>query len=193
MFRKEYFSPIIALAILLGCVFISGCTGQTPETGEKHEAGFYTYENTQYGFKINYPDTWTKKENYLADTIVTFMLQTGEIGLSVINGSLSISVTDVGSMSMEMFKEYHIENISQLYSQIYTDFNISYMNSTTLAGLSAYKLIYTYMQGVFTIEQTEIWTIKDSKLYLLLYIVIEEYCANYVDIIEQMIDSFEIM
>jgi len=188
MINKGYLSSIILIAILIGCIFISGCTQQTPKKeGEKHEAGFYTYENPQYGISIKYPDTWHKQEELLPNTVVVFAIESGQ--LKIFNGSLSIAVADVGSMSMEAFKDSHIENISLLY----TDINISYVNSTTLAGSSAYKLICTYEQGVYTIKQMETWTIKNNRLYFLAYIIYEQYYDNYIDTIEQMINSFKII
>jgi len=152
-----------------------------------HEVGFTTYENAEYSFKIRYPTTWFKQEELLSNTIVTFAVDPGI--LESLSGSLSITVADTGSMSIEAIKDSHIENISMLF----TDINISYDDSTTLAGESAYELIYTYRQGVSTIKQREIWTIKDDTLYFLTYIVEEKDYDMYVNNIEQMINSFEIL
>ena len=184
--RRKYFNSMILLSILFLCIFITGCTNQT-NNGEENVPGFSKYENTDYNFKINYPDTWTKYENYLPNSIVTFMAQSG--GLGVLNGSLTVTVGDSGSMSMDEIKNSHIENVSQ----IYTDFNLTSENSTTLSGFTAYKLIITYKQGIYSLKQMEIWTIVNTKLYFLTFIVLDENYDNYITTIDQMINSFQII
>ncbi len=187
MLHKGYFSPIIIILVLLCCILISGCTEQNSETGEKHEAGYFTYENTQYDFRINYPDSWMKQENYLQNTVVVFSIEPGMTG--VLNCSLSITAADTGSQSIDQIKNSHIENISKFY----TNLNISYDNTTTLAGLPAYKLIFTHVQGTYIIKQMETWTVKNNNLYFLTYMSNEDNYANHLQTIEYMINSFEIL
>ena len=183
MVHKGYFSPIIVVLILLGCVFISGCTDQNNETG------FYTYENAQRGIIIEYPVTWTKYENppQIPDVLVLFTSQSEE---PTKIGSLMVSVLDLEDyMDMDWFKDAHIENLSKDF----TDLNIIFNDSSTLADLQAYKLIFTFTQDVYTWRQLEIWTIKDNTLYLLVHQADQANHNEFTDIIEQMIDSFEIL
>jgi len=90
---------------------------------------------------------------------------------------------------MDLFKDAHIENLSKDF----TDLNIIFNDSSTLADLQAYKLIFTFTQDVYTWRQLEIWTIKDNTLYLLVHQVDQANHNEFTDIIEQMIDSFEIL
>jgi len=105
-------------------------------------------------------------------------------------GSLMVSVLDLdGYMDMDWFKQAHIENLSTLIP----DFNIIYEDSAILSDLPAYKIIFTFTQDMYTWRQLEIWTIKDSTLYLLVYQVDQANHNEFTDIIDQMINSFEIL
>ena len=182
MVHKINFNLIIVTAIMLGCIFISGCTNQN------NESSFYTYENAQRGISIEYPVTWIKYENppQIPDVLVLFTSQSEE---PTKIGSLMVSVLDLEEyMDMDWFKDAHIENLSKDL----TDFNIVFSNSSTLADLQAYKLIFTFTQDIYTWRQLEIWTIKDNTLYLLVHQVDQANYNEFADIIEQMIDSFEI-
>ncbi|MEA3420909.1 MAG: PsbP-related protein [Acidobacteriota bacterium] len=150
------------------------------------KGGFFTYENAQYGVRIKYPDNWTKNENYVANSIVTFFPDSND----TLKGRFSVPVLELEeSMDMEWFKQAHIENLSL----ILTDFNITYNASTTLAGFSGYTLIFTFRQGTYTLKQRKIWTIENNTLYLLTYSVDQNLYSDYVSVVEQMVNSFEIL
>jgi len=190
MARRENFRLLLVTAILLlACAAISGCMEQTSENGdttEESEGGFFTYENVQYGVRIKYPDNWTKNENYVANSIVTFFPDPND----TLKGSFSVSVLELEeSMGMEWFKQAHIENLSLLL----TDFNITYNASTTFAGFSGYTLIFTFRQGIYTFKQREIWAIENNMLYLLTYSVDQNFYPDYAGVVEQMVDSFEVL
>ena len=190
MVHKGYFSPIIVISILLSCVFISGCINQTSENGDSNEPDFYTYENTEKGINIDYPATWNKYENppQVADVLVLFSSPSQE---PTKTGNLMISVLINDSMTMDWFKQAHIENLSILLTD--SDFNIIYEDSAILAGRPAYKIIFTFTQDMYTWRQLETWTIKDDTLYLLVHQADQANHNEFTDVIDQMISSFEIL
>jgi len=151
------------------------------------EGAYNTYENAEYGFRISYPAPWSEREGVLPNAVVTFLKDTGPMG--VLGGSVSVTVSNAGGYDMDDFKAAHIENISLLY----TDFNFTYQGNATLAGEPGYELIYTYSQGVYSIIQREIWTIKNDILYFLVCIVEKQNYNEFEDEFDQMISSFEII
>jgi len=150
------------------------------------EGAYNTYENTKYGFRINYPASWSEREKMLPNTVVTFLKNTDFMG--ALGGSVSVTVSNAGGYDIDDFKASHIENISL----IYTDFNLTYQGNTTLSGEPGYELICTYNQGVYSIIQKEIWTIKDDTLYFLACLVEKQNYDEFEDDFDQMISSFEI-
>jgi len=177
------------IAILLSVGF-SGCE-ESSENGDNDEPGFYTYENTEKGISIEYPDTWNKYENpqQVPGVLVLFSSPSTE---PTKVGSLMISVLDLeGHMGMDWFKQAHIENLS--IQPTYSDFNVIYEDSAVLSDLPAYKIIFTFTQEGYTWRQLEIWTIKNNTLYFLMHQSDQAYYDTFTDIIDQMIESFEII
>jgi len=182
--RKEL---ILIGSIVLLFVFLSGCGEKSSEKSENNESSFSTYENMQKGISIEYPSTWNKYENppQLPGVTVLFSSISSE---PTKTGSLTITVLDEVNLSMDEFKEAHIENLSIFY----TDFTIIYEDSAMLSDLPAYKIIFTFTQEGYTWRQLEIWTINENILYLLFHQADQAYYENFADDIEHMISSFEI-
>jgi eukaryotic-like serine/threonine-protein kinase len=69
---------------------------------------------------------------------------------------------------------------------------VSITTNNVLAGLSAYKSIYTYVGENTTFKDMEIGAIKGDKAYILTYEAgINEY-DKYLPIIQELINSFQI-
>jgi hypothetical protein len=179
---------MVGIVVILLTVGFSGCQEKSSENGDNNEPGFYTYENTEKGISIEYPDTWNKYEDpqQVPDVLVLFSSPSAE---PIKTGSLMISVLIIDSMAMDLFKQAHIENLSILIP----DFNITYEDSAMLSGLPAYKIIFTFTQDVYTWRRLEIWTIKDNTLYLLVHQADQANHNEFIDIIDQMIESFKIV
>jgi len=179
---------IVGMIVILLTVGFSGCQEKSSENEDNNEPGFYTYENTEKGISIEYPDTWNKYENLpqVPDVLVLFSSPSAE---PTKTGSLMISVLIIDSMTMDLFKQAHIENLSILIP----DFNIIYEDSAMLSGRPAYKIIFTFTQDMYTWRQLEVWTIKDNTLYLLIHQADQAYYDTFTDIIDQMIESFKIV
>jgi hypothetical protein len=69
---------------------------------------------------------------------------------------------------------------------------VSITTNNVLAGLSAYKSIYTYVGENTIFKDMEIGAIKGDKVYILTYEAgINEY-DTYLPIIQELINSFQI-
>jgi len=178
----------VGIVVMLLAVGFSGCEEKNSENGDNNEPGFYTYENTEKGISIEYLDTWNKYENppQAPGVLALFSSPSDE---PTKTGNLMISVIVNDSMTMDWFKQAHIENLSILI----TDLSIIHEDSATLSGLPAYKIIFTFTQEGYTWRQLEIWTIKDNTLYLLVHQADQAYYDTFTDIIDQMIESFKIV
>lgn len=172
-------SIIIVLVLLL-----SGCQESTEDN---NTSGFSAYENTEKGFSIEYPTTWNMYENPTqapgVDTL--FSSPSNE---PTKTGNLMVSVMGDVSMTMDEFKEAHIENLSVLLS----DFSITSQNATTLSDLPGYELVFTFTSEGYTWRQLETWTISDNTLYLLVHQADQANYETFVDDIQHMINSFSI-
>lgn len=171
--------------MILWIIFISGCIyhQQQSETSD-----YLIYYNSEYGIKIKYPPNWTKMEQVFG-AIVVFMspkenaFDNFQENLNIVAESLSTPIT---------LEEYTDVAISQL-KQIITDINIVETESTTLAGNPAHKIVYTGRQGQYILKWMQIWTIKNNKAYVITYTAEENTYSNFLGIVQEMINSFEII
>ena len=158
-------------------------------------AGYLTYENSMYGFGIQYPSNWEKIDFGQAieeddrHVVVTF-LSPPEGTLDVFREYLVIQV------GMLMFNHSLEENVDAHINSLkdsLPDFGILESNATTVAGGNrAHTLVYTFKVGEDEYKVTEFWIIKGDKLYYLKYSTESEKSDNHGSTIRKMIDSFMI-
>ena len=158
-------------------------------------AGYLTYENSMYGFGIQYPSNWEKIDFGQAieeddrHVVVTF--------LSPPEGTLDIFreylVIQVGNLMFNRSLEQYVDaQINSLRDSL-PDFGIVDSNATTVAGDNrAHKIVYTFKVGEDEYKVTEFWIIKGDKLYYLKYSTESEKSDNHGSTIRKMIDSFMI-
>ena len=92
-------------------------------------------------------------------------------------------------LDIDSFKKTHIDTLYDMF----TDFNISYENSTTLADREAYALLFTFRDSGHTFKRLDTWTVYDGRVFLLTYQVGITYYDDYISIVEKMIDYFGIL
>ena len=158
-------------------------------------AGYLTYENSIYGFGIQYPSNWEKIdfgqeiEEDDRHIVVTF-LSPPEDALDIFREYL---VIQVGIPMFDRSLEQNVDaQINSLRDSL-ADFGIVDSNATTLAGGNrAHTLVYTFKVGEDEYKVTEFWIIKADKLYYLKYSTESEKSDNHGSTIRKMIDSFRI-
>jgi serine/threonine-protein kinase len=146
---------------------------------------FLLYKNPILGIKILYPLNWTKTDNsnVQSNPIVKFSPQ-GDFSKLFIE-------TNGSRFNNGSLQNYAYQQIDRL-SHILTDFKLIESTSTTAGSEKAEKAIYTFMLQNIPFKKMEIWLIKDSRIYTINYLAPEIQYANYLPMIERMINSFEI-
>jgi len=182
MVHKGYINLIVLTAIIIGCIFISGCLDLM--NGGDQTTAFITYENTKSGVVIKYPDAWAKLEYPSGDVLVTFMPDEN----NVLMGAFNVSILKGDLLDMESFKKRYMEPSYHMFK----DIDISYENSTTLAGREAYTVLFTFSDSGHKFKCLETWTLEKGNVYLLTYQAELSYYNEYISIVEEMVNSFEI-
>ena len=157
-------------------------------------AEYLTYENSMYGFGIQYPSNWEKIDFGQAieeddrHVVVTF--------LSPPEGTLDIFreylVIQVGNLMFNRSLEQYVDTQINSLRDSLPDFGIVESNATTVAGNRAHTIVYTFKVGEDEYKVTEFWIIKGDKLYYLKYSTESEKSDNHGSTIRKMIDSFMI-
>ncbi len=164
---------------------------ETPTTTQPLLINFLTYENPTYGIRIKYPQDWTKKEGTTERTGgVTFVSPKKEKDESQV--SLEIFIVDISTHPVSL-DEYTQSVVNRCEAP---KCNIIASGDTILANNRAYKLVYTSEDPQHqypSLTLMSIWTIKDDKLYFVTYTAESDEYSNYVDTVNAMVDSFEII
>ncbi len=178
---------LISVIVILIVLLLSGC--QESSEDENNEASkFSNYTNQEKKFSIKYPSEWSKYENpaEIPDVDVLFVSPSNE---PTKTGNLMITAIDNVSMTMDEFKDAHIENLSITV----TDFNIASQKTTTLSDFPGYELIFNFTNDIYTWRQQEVWTINKNILYLLVHQSDREGYENFTSDIKNMVESFTIL
>ena len=78
-----------------------------------------------------------------------------------------------------------------ILTQSATDFDLKESTPTVLAGIPAYKIVYSETLQQVPLQVMQVWAIKDNKTYTLTYIAELPKYSTYLPIVQKMIDSFE--
>jgi serine/threonine-protein kinase len=192
MNTKEILSTPCVIAALITTSLIA-IMSQTL-LAQSAPANLLTYQNSTAGIKLQYPSNWVKQENGTRqDTqtdLVTFTPPTINS-----NASLDITVDDITDSVGTTLAQYASDEIGSLKQQFASnDFKlIESKSSIILAGLPAYRMVYTSVDQNTTTKDMEIGAIKGSKVYLLTYEAGPNEYDKYLPIALKMIDSFKLL
>ena len=183
--RKTRKLPIIAALVMLWAIALAVIF-----TMRSDRTQFTEYRNENYGIALEYPQDWTVEE--LEDPI------TGEIAVLVsplenasdsFQEKIYLSINNL-STDREEYGQYLL-NKMQNTSNI---MNITYkQDSAILANLPAQSITYQRKQENIDLQQQEIFTIKNGKVYALTYIAEQNKYQKFLDTVNIVIKSFNII
>lgn len=178
--------PVLVLVAMISGLTLIVATKPTA-FAQQTSTNFITYSNSTYGIKLQYPSNWDKQENGTKQDT-----QTDVVSFSppVSNSNASLDVSTDSGVSGESIAEYSSGSLSDLHS--FKNFKLIESTNTILAGLPAYRLIYTSENENTIVKDMEIGTIKGDTAYLLTYEGgVNEY-DKYLPVAQKMIDSFQL-
>jgi len=155
---------------------------------------FVTYKNPMYGFRIQYPANWEKIDFGQAieeddrHIVVTF-LSPSENTLDRFREYLIIQV---GTIMFNRSLEHYVDKQIISLRHSLPNFEIVESNATAIVDNLAHTIVYTFKVGEDEYKVTEIWIIKDNKLYYVKYSTELGSSGNYESTVRKMIDSFRI-
>ena len=168
---------IIALAI----VFIG--------IDRNSDKNFSDYTNYDYQFDLKYPPNWTQQElnDPITGEIVVFTAPAetnSDFRERVYLATESLSSESLG---LEEYTQTVLERIElDPGSEFIEEF------TTEVSGLPGRAVIYSRQEGGLQLRQMEVFTIKNDRVYLIIYTAQRAEFAKFSDTVEQIIDSWEI-
>lgn len=188
---KEILSTPCLMAVTFSVLLITTSTVPHALLAQTN-TNFTIYRSPVYGIQLQYPSDWEKQENGTTqDTqtdVVTFLSPVVNS-----NANLDITVDNISDEKGILLTQYANQSIADLKQSLT---NLKLIESTSkgvvIAGIPAYKTVYTSSDGNTILQTMEIGMIKGDKVYVLTYEApVQEY-SKYLPIIQKMIDSFQI-
>lgn len=152
---------------------------------------FLTYENSNYGFKIKYPQNW--KVQAIDDPItgeVAKFLPPSKSELFGLAAQVVVKIEDLEPISLTEYAKSSIEEIRQfLPGAIILDDN----RKATLGDRPAYELTYKGVQDGIAVQKMEVATLWQYKAHVLTYEAEAGDYSNWEPTARQIVDSFELL
>jgi serine/threonine-protein kinase len=172
-------------------------TASSQATNITEQNPFLPYENTTYGIKIQYPAGYgwqlalsnQTSEDNVYNYIVAFRSPLDRVSDSVVE-TVNIAMENLPPEENIKLDAYSTLQISQLM-QSATNFDLKELTPTVLAGIPAYKIVYSETLQQVPLQVMQVWAIKDNKTYILTYIAEAPKYSTYLPVVQKMIDSFE--
>jgi hypothetical protein len=128
--------------------------------GEAAPTNYRVYENSKIGIKIDVPSGWQYKEENTSE-VLFLTNESSASGILVSVDTKSIPT----NLSLDAFTQVNMNHIQQNYPNIH----LITSNQTTLGGMPAHQIVFTYTSGENLNKSMEIWTLKNDKGYFIVY------------------------
>jgi hypothetical protein len=141
------------------------------------------YNNTNLGFSLEYPTNWEKEES------LTFVSPQGGIGNRTPEAiSITTEVLPTSDFNLERYTEAALGQV-----EVFQDFRLLNSSSTTLGGLPAHIIVYTFTDESQTpLQNLQVWTVKDGTAYVITYGGTPEEFDSSLPAFQRIIDSFSL-
>jgi serine/threonine-protein kinase len=155
---------------------------------------FLVYTNPIHGIRIDYPANWKLDEHPYADRFVAHLTSSLKNSSDVSPATITISVETLKkNISLDNYTNTNLAKAKQSLPR----FHLIESNATTLAGIPAHKIVYTFLSPDPAIQipftSMNIWTIKQGKAYNISYTQARSQFTKYLEVTEHMINSFTII
>jgi hypothetical protein len=147
------------------------------------EPSFYECILPEYGIKINYPSTWTRRDDTY-DALKVAFLSPKEGPTDPFLDLLGICVDGTFKMNLQKFIELSIASVKTS-----SDFKLLESTPTTLSGLPAHQIVYLANNT----KTLLVATVRNNVFYWLQYASEPKSYLKFLSSVEQMISSFEFL
>ena len=150
--------------------------------GSSTANGLVPYNNPNLGFSLEYPSDWQKEESL---SFTTPQVGTGDRSPEVIN-----VVTEVLPSSNFSLDSYTDAAMGQVES--FENFQLLNSSSTTLGGLPAHMIVYTFTDEQTPLQNLQAWTVKDGMAYVITYGGVPEEFNSSLPALQSVLNSFSL-
>jgi hypothetical protein len=144
------------------------------------------YSNPSLGFSLAYPPDWQLNETQ--PDIPTFIsTQDGTDDSSPEVISITTEVLPAVDFSLERYTQAALSQIEP-----FDDFDLKSSSLTTLGGLPAHMVVYTFTDEDIPLQNLQVWTVKDGVAYVITYGGNPEEFDISLPALQSLMDSFRL-
>ena len=188
--KNKTILSVLALVVIVSGISLVVATKQTV-FAQQTTTNFLPYANSTYGIKLQYPSSWDKEENGTRQGTETDVVTFSPSAINS-NASLDMTIDDISDEKSIALAQYASGSISDLKQSVKNFKLVGLNTNSVLAGLPAYKSIYTYVGENTIFKDMEIGAIKGDKAYILTYEAGMNEYDKYLPIIQELINSFQL-
>jgi PsbP-like protein len=144
------------------------------------------YNNPSLGFSLEYPSDWQKDDSQPdAPTLISPPGGSGNMAPEIIN--VGTEVLPSSNFGLDSYTDAAIGQV-----QSFQDFRLLNSSSTTLGGLPAHMIVYTYTdeEDQIPLQNLQAWTVKDGIAYIITYGGTPDEFDSSLPTLQSVMDSF---
>ncbi|NMG18444.1 serine/threonine-protein kinase [Brasilonema bromeliae] len=178
--KKFLIGSGIAAVLAISLPAISIFKPPTPES-------FLQYENSNFGIKIKYPQSWQRQDinNPVTKEVVAFV-SPQQSDVDKFKEKVIISVEEF-SGTLDEFSKSSVQEIKKNTP----DANVS-TSETSFANKLGKELVFPGKTGENSLQNLQVFTLKGDKAYVITYTAEKDNYDEFLKTVEKMIKSFEI-
>lgn len=171
---------ILLLMILLG-ISVVGCQQETTQSFTTIKSK--TYNNTEYGFSLNYPSDWEVRESDGKGIYTVSFEKEPEAVVQVWVFHAPVYRSSISTLDI------FCEDAVDIWENSYEEFGILEEHNTTVDGLPARSITIAFIYEDISWEQTHIFFLKEIP-YRIIYTPMGSY-DSYSDHFNLIVDTFK--
>jgi hypothetical protein len=142
-----------------------------------------TYINDLYGIGIDPPPNWIQKLNN--ESFIAAWQPTN-------NSTISFIIYPPYRLDEGLALSIFADDIEETYPEIYSNYTTINRDWTTVRGLTAYEIEYTYKSNNRSNKEKQIAIKHTRDVYILIYQGPQTEYKNFISIINQSITTFQV-
>ena len=145
------------------------------------------YENSSQGFRVNYPEVWSKqnRDDFFAIGVVFFSPL--EDDSDKFKERVSVLVENLANnMSLAQYTNQSIAEIKRL-----SDPDVGDVQAINLGANEARQVVYRGEENGYPVQRMQTWSVQNNQAYVITYTAKPDSYDNYLPTVEKMIESFE--
>ncbi len=181
---KLFAGVATAVTVLIGSI---GAWLLFAQRTSEPEIQLSLYENINQGFKVDYPQVWSKqnRDDFFATGVVFFSPL--EDDSDKFKERVSVLVENLSSdMSLAQYTDESIAEIERL-----SDPNVGQAREINLGAEEARQVVYSGHENGKPVKRMQTWSVKNERAYIITYTARPDSYDQYLPTIEKMIKSFE--